>query len=253
MLEYLVLFFISLLANTLSSLAGGGAGLLQLPVLIFLGLPFGVALVTHKIASVALGIGASLKHLKHGGFQWQLVTIMIAAALPGVVIGANVILNIPESIAMLSLGCLTIALGVYSFFKPNLGMHDSIKNLTLKGYLIGAFGLFLLGMLNGSLTSGTGLFVTMWLIHWFGMNYARAVSYTLVMVGILWNGAGAVTLALLETVQWSWLPALILGSLIGGYFGAHLAIEKGNTLVKRTFEFMTVLTGLALLIKAVNV
>ncbi|TRX56681.1 sulfite exporter TauE/SafE family protein [Thalassomonas sp. M1454] len=250
MLEHIFLFIISLIANTLSSLAGGGAGLLQLPALIFLGLPFGVALVTHKIAAVALGVGASIKHLKNGSFKWQLVTIMTAGALPGVVLGANIILTLPENIAMLCLGVLTIGLGVYSILKPNLGMTDGLKNLNLKGYIIGGLGLFLLGILNGSLTSGTGLFVTIWLIHWFGMNYARAVSYTLVMVGILWNGSGAIALALQESIKWDWLPALILGALIGGYIGAHLAIAKGNILVKRTFEIMTILTGIALLYKA---
>ncbi len=39
MIEHSILFVISLLANTLSSLAGGGAGLLQLPTLLFLGFP----------------------------------------------------------------------------------------------------------------------------------------------------------------------------------------------------------------------
>ena len=250
MLDHLLLLIVSLVANTLSSLAGGGAGLLQLPALIFLGLPFGTALVTHKIAAVALGVGASIKHLRNASYRWQLVTIMIAGALPGVVLGANVILTIPANVAMLALGVLTISLGCYSILKPSLGIHDSLKNLSVRGYLIGALGLFLIGILNGSLTSGTGLFVTMWLIHWFGMSYARAVSYTLVMVGILWNGAGAITLALIEPVQWSWLPVLLIGSFVGGYLGAHLAVAKGNVLVKRTFESMTIITGIALLIKA---
>ncbi len=90
----------------------------------------------------------------------------------------------------------------------------------------------------------------MWLIYWFGMSYTRAVSYTLVMVGILWNGTGALTLSLLSEVKWQWLPALILGSLLGGYLGAHLALAKGNILVKRSFELMTISVGIALLIKA---
>ena len=58
----LILFIISLIANLLSALAGGGAGLLQLPALLMLGLPFPTALATHKIASVALGAGASIRH-----------------------------------------------------------------------------------------------------------------------------------------------------------------------------------------------
>ncbi|MDA3807929.1 MAG: sulfite exporter TauE/SafE family protein, partial [Thiomicrorhabdus sp.] len=58
------LFAISLIANLFSALAGGGAGLLQLPALLFLGLPFGTALATHKVASVFLGLGATARHLK---------------------------------------------------------------------------------------------------------------------------------------------------------------------------------------------
>jgi len=58
--EQLLLFIVSLVANLFSAFAGGGAGLLQFPALIFLGLPFGVALATHKVASVALGVGVTL-------------------------------------------------------------------------------------------------------------------------------------------------------------------------------------------------
>ncbi len=250
MFEQVLLFVISLIANTLSSLAGGGAGLLQLPAIIFMGLPFGVALATHKIASVALGLGASVKHLKHGTYQWQLVCTMLIGALPGVILGASLILSIPPKVSLTCLGVLTLSLGFYSILKPNLGLIETLKNNHLKGYVIGGFGLFIIGILNGSLTSGTGLFVTMWLIYWFGMSYTRAVSYTLVMVGILWNGTGALTLSLLSEVKWQWLPALILGSLLGGYLGAHLALAKGNILVKRSFELMTISVGIALLIKA---
>ena len=53
LLEQFILFLVSLVANTFSAFSGGGAGLLQFPVLIFLGLSFGVALATHKVASVA--------------------------------------------------------------------------------------------------------------------------------------------------------------------------------------------------------
>lgn len=252
MLDQMLLFVVSLLANTLSSLAGGGAGLLQLPALIFLGLPFPVALATHKVASVALGLGASVKHLKHAKFEPILIVLLLVAALPGVILGATTILQIPANIALLSLGCLTFSLALYSIFKPQLGLTESPKNRHLRGYCIGAIGIFILAVLNGSLTSGTGLFVTIWLIQWFGMAYSRAVSYTLVMVGIIWNGSGAITLGMLAEVQWDWLPALLLGSFIGGYLGAWMVIAKGNLVVKRSFEIVTLFAGLSLIFKAFN-
>jgi len=103
-------------------------------------------------------------------------------------------------------------------------------------------------VLNGSLTSGTGLFVTMLLVRWFGLDYRQAVTYTLILVGLFWNASGALTLGWLHAIQWSWLPALILGSLLGGYTGAHLAIVKGNRLVKRSYEVITLAVGASLLL-----
>ena len=46
--EQILLFLIAVVANWFSALAGGGAGLIQLPILIFMGLPFPLALATHK-------------------------------------------------------------------------------------------------------------------------------------------------------------------------------------------------------------
>lgn len=242
-----LLFLLSLIANTLSSLAGGGAGLLQLPVLIFLGLAFPVALATHKIASVALGVGATLRHLRAEPIQWRFAVFILAAGLPGVWLGTQLILLVPDAWARLALGVLTLSLGAYSWRRPQLGRERHIQHTDRLGLLIGGAVLFGIGVLNGSLTSGTGLFVTIWLVRWFGLDYTRAVSYTLVLVGLFWNGLGALMLSLQAPVRWDWLPALLAGSLLGGYLGAHWALLKGNLLVKRAFEVLTVVAGSKLL------
>ena len=61
--------------------------------------------------------------------------------------------------------------------------------------------------------------------------------------------AGALALALQTEVKWSWLPALLLGSLLGGYAGAYLAIKYSNPLIKRVFEVVTVAAGVALIVQ----
>lgn len=248
MLDHLLIFTISVIANAFSALSGGGAGLIQLPVLIFLGLPFGIALATHKVATVALGIGATVRHLRESHLERQFAVFMVLTGLPGVILGASFILQVPDRSAQIALGILTMGLGIYSIFSPQLGQRYAPQNRNRQGYIIGGLVMFLIGALNGSLTSGTGLFVTLWLIRWFGMDYKHAVAYTLVLVGLFWNGAGAVTLGLLGEIYWLWLPALLLGSIIGGYVGAHLAIVKGNKLIKRAFEVVTLLIGLKLIV-----
>lgn len=246
--EHLILFIVSLAANLLSAFSGGGAGLLQLPVLLFLGLPFAVALATHKVASVALGIGATLRHLKEEPLDRGFVLLILAAGLPGVLVGANVILQVPDRAARIALGVLTLGLGLYSWLNPGLGLAAERRHRDRAGRYIGAAVLFAIGVLNGSLTSGTGLFVTLWLVRWFGLDYRRAVAYTLVLVGMFWNGTGALMLGMLSEIRWDFLPALLAGSLAGGYLGAHLAIVKGNKLIKRGFEILTLVVGAKLIL-----
>lgn len=247
-LEQFALFLISFVANLFSAFSGGGAGLIQLPALIFLGLPFAIALATHKVASVALGIGATIRHLREEKLERSLAMYILVFGLPGVIFGASVILTIPERSAEIALGFLTAGLGIYSWLNPDLGQGVRVINRDRRGQLIGGLVLFGIGALNGSLTSGTGLFVTLWLVRWFGLDYRRAIAYTLILVGVFWNGTGALTLGILGEIRWSWLPALLLGSLLGGYLGAHLAIKSGNRWIKRAFEIVTLLLGAKLII-----
>ena len=60
-----LIFLISFISNTFSAISGGGAGLIQLPALILFGLPYYQALATHKVATVALGLGGSIRNFKY--------------------------------------------------------------------------------------------------------------------------------------------------------------------------------------------
>ena len=241
------LLLISLAANVFSAFSGGGAGLIQLPALLFLGLPFGTALATHKAASVALGMGATLRHAKERQLFLRYSVLMLGSGLPGVMLGTRIILSVPERAAEFALGVLTAGLGVYSILRPALGQTQVLRNEHAYGYAIGSLGLFLIGVLNGSLTSGTGLFATLWLIRWFGMDYRRATAHRLVLVGLFWNGLGAAALGVAASIEWSWLPALLIGSLVGGYLGAHFSISKGNRWIKRGYEITTLAVGAKLM------
>ncbi len=216
--------------------------------LIFLGLPFAIALATHKVASVALGIGATVRHLREDPLERPLALTLLLFGLPGVVLGAGTILNVPERLAEVALGVLTTGLGIYSLLNPRLGQQVTKVHRDHHGKLVGGTVLFFIGFLNGSLTSGTGLFVTLWLVRWFGLDYRRAVAYTLILVGVFWNGSGALTLGILGEIRWSWLPALLAGSLLGGYIGAHMAITAGNRWIKRGFEIVTLMVGVKLIV-----
>ena len=64
LLKSIYIFLISFFSNTFSAISGGGAGLIQLPALILSGVPYYQALSSHKLATVALGIGGFIKKLQ---------------------------------------------------------------------------------------------------------------------------------------------------------------------------------------------
>ncbi|MGF1908014.1 sulfite exporter TauE/SafE family protein [Vibrio kasasachensis] len=243
------LFIGSLIANTLASLSGGGAGLLQFPLLLFFGLPFSIALATHKVASVALGLGAAATHLKQKSFTIQEAIYITSVGCIGVVIGANLILKIPADFAERLLGAMILALGIYSHFKKQLGQNAHPINRNWQGWLIGSLGLLCIGVINGSLTAGSGLLVTLFLVRWFGYSYKQAVALTMICVGLFWNGIGGIAVVQAgASIYWSWLPILLLASFAGGAIGAYLSTRFTNQVIKRCFELLTLLVGLTLLI-----
>ena len=124
------LFLISFFSNTFSAISGGGAGLLQLPALILSGVPYYQALASHKLATVALGIGGSLRNYKSLGNDMNIAWQILTFGLPGVIFGASTVKFISEQYLYFFLGIISILLAIYSLFKADLGLssRDSKPN-----------------------------------------------------------------------------------------------------------------------------
>ncbi len=245
------IFLISLFSNTFSAISGGGAGLLQLPALILSGVPYYQALACHKFATVALGIGGSLrnyKSLKNDIFvAWQILIF----GLPGVFFGASIVEFISEKYLYFFLGIFSILLAFYSLIKPDLGLSSKNNKLNYINKFKFVIIIFLIGILNGSISSGTGLLVTILLIKLYGMDFLRAISLTFFTVGIFWNFSGAIFLSSIGSLPSNLLILLIIGSFTGGYLGAHLSKLKGNKLIKKTFTTVSFSVGISLFVKSI--
>ncbi len=67
---------------------------------------------------------------------------ILVTGVPGVIIGASLILRIEDRVAEVALGLLTLGLGVYSVLKKSLGQFSDLKNRHLQGYLVVAVSCF---------------------------------------------------------------------------------------------------------------
>ena len=241
-MDYIYLLIVSFFSNLFSAFSGGGAGIVQLPaILLLFEITFPVALATHKISTVLLGVGASLKFFERTSPEKKFIKDGIFIGLPAVVFGAYSISYIDEVIARKLLGTLIFIVFVLSFTKSTKKVKN-VSNTHIE-YIV----LFIIGFLNGSLSAGTGLLYTLMLTKIYGMTFKEAVGYTLLVVGLLFNLVGAITLYLISNIDISILPILLIGSFIGGYVGAMLAIKKSNKIIKIAYQFVTLVVAYKLL------
>ena len=247
MFEYLYLFFISLISNIFSAFSGGGAGVIQLPaILLLFDIAFINALAVHKVATVALGVGATSKFITKIKFDSILILRLLLAGIPGVILGASLISLVDESFARVLLGIFISSIGIYTIYKKDYGEHSVSKKNSSKS-ILGLIIVFLIGFLNGSLSAGTGLIFTVIMISIYGMDYKKAIAYTLIVVGFFYTAIGALTLGMLTYINWEILPVLLLGSLMGGYFGAKISLSKSNRTIKVVYQFVTISVGISLI------
>ena len=249
MIDHFLLFIVSLISNIFSAFSGGGAGVIQLPAILLLyEMSFITALASHKVATVALGVGATLKYFREIQFDSKFIVVCLILGLPGVVAGASIISMIDDSIARIMLGTLIIIIALYSFSTKNFGEKTTQVKRSFAREITTIMLITLIAMLNGSLSAGTGLIFTVFLIIFYGMDYKTAIAYTLIIVGFFYNLVGAIALGLFTQIKTSIVLPLILGSLFGGYLGAKLSLSKDNKTIKTIYQLVTITVGVSLIL-----
>lgn len=247
-----ILFVVSFGANLLASVSGGGAGFVQFPLLIIMGLPFAAALGTHKVAVVFLGLGVLTKKLgTHSTFNFdkQVALIMLIAGCPAVALGSFIIVHMPPRPAEIALGLITIASGIYSLTRKQFG-SEPLAQRSLGRNIAGTAAIAAVGLFSGSLSSGAGLFATLALVMIFRLELKRAILHTMVFVGTIWNLVGAVTIGAVTAIYWPWVPILIIATFTGSFLGTTLLIRLPVKVVRVIFSMVSIGSGLALLAAA---
>lgn len=240
-------FIASFAACFFSSLSGGGAGLILLPILLFMGLPFINALASHKFAVGFIGIGSTIKYIQKKLINWCVFWWTALAGLPFVIFGTYFAASIPGEIMKPLVGGMILAMVLLSFLKKKAPTVFDPKALTFRLALVGTVFLAPMAFYSGWISAGAGVFTTflyLWLLRY---DQLHATAMTLSANGIFWNGAGAIAHIYLGHVIWGIAPGLVVGAILGSYAGASLGIKKGNRFLRLMFLGTASVTGFLLL------
>lgn len=223
---------VALVAGAVDAVAGGG-GLLTLPALLWAGLPPHLALGTNKGQSV-FGSGTALLRYRRAGLvdlaqaRWT-----FPLALAGSAAGAALVLRVsPERLRPLVLALLAAAAVFVALRRP--GSPASAPRAPRAGrarHLLAGGLALLIGAYDGFFGPGTGTFLIVAFVALLGDRLARASAEAKV-VNFASNLAALALFAWRGTVVWHLALPMAAGQLAGGWLGAHLAVRRGDALVR---------------------
>jgi len=228
-----VLFVAGTIAGTLNVIAGGGS-LLTLPLLIFLGLPAGVANGTNRVAILVQNIGAVWSFNRHRVLDWGWVPIAALPALVGGIVGAWLAIQVDDLAFQRILAVLMVLIALWTVWNP-LGGRSVGETLSAaetprgRALLMAVFAL--IGVYGGFVQAGVG-FLILAVITLGGLDLVRGNALKVLLV-LAYTPLSLALFALDGKVDWAYGAALAAGNLLGAFIGVRLAVLKGHTWIKR--------------------
>ncbi|MBX2866208.1 MAG: sulfite exporter TauE/SafE family protein [Leptolyngbyaceae cyanobacterium MAG.088] len=240
-------FLASFIACFFSSLAGGGAGLILLPILLLLGLPFVNALACHKLAVGFIGLGSGYRYTKAGLIDWQIFWWTGLTGVPFVILGTRFAGHLSGETMRPILGIMILVMVTVALLRKSHHLKHQPRSMSRKLWLLASLMLAPMAFYSGWVSAGAGIFTTYLYLQFFKYDQLHSTAMTLSANGIFWNMIGAGSHVFLGHTVWGLAPGLVGGALLGSYCGASLGIQKGNKFLRIIFLSSAFVTGVLLL------
>lgn len=231
-LPWLSLFFASVVAGALNSVAGGGS-FITFPALMFVGIPAVNANATNNTGTW-VGYLASFYAYRHDcGVRAQEFWRLIWISLMGGAIGSVLLLKTPESVFdklvpyLLLLATLLFALNPWlKRFQNQHGNLSSRKMLLFLRFLQLAISIY-----GGYFGGGVGILLLA-LFGLMGIEDIHAMNALKSMLNTCINGIAMVTFILSGAVLWPYAILMSVGTILGGYWGVYYVRKVDPKLVR---------------------
>jgi uncharacterized membrane protein YfcA len=228
--QYAVIVASGLAAGFINVLAGNGS-LITLPVLIFAGLPPGVANGTNRVSIVFQNVVGGTGFYRQGKLDVRGALALSVPVMLGSVLGARIAVNVNDQLFRRVLAFAMIAMLVLMLIKPEKwiagkpGTTDG--RLTIPRFIL----FFAIGVYGGFLQAGVGIFLLVGLVLEVGYDVVRANAVKVVVT----LASALVSLAIFSAnlkVNWTAGFVLAIGSMLGAWLATRFAADRGTAWVR---------------------
>jgi len=233
MVGYPLLFAAGLVAGVLNVIAGGGS-FLTLPILMFLGLPAGVANGTNRVGILLQNVGAVWSFQRDGVLDLRSLLWAALPSIPGAVVGVWLALIVSDQAFQRILALLMVTLSLWTLWSKR---RTDLANATAAGTALSsarlasvALAFFFIGVYGGFVQAGVGFLILaattalgLDLVRGNAVKVLTVLCFTALSLALFaWNG------------RVDWLMGLVLaaGTTTGGIIGARLTVLKGHRWVR---------------------
>jgi uncharacterized protein len=227
----LLLVLAAFFAGAVDAIAGGG-GLIMVPALLAAGLPPHLALGTNKGQSLFGSFAAAIRYGRAGLVDWGLARATFPTAFLGSLAGAALVLVIKPSVLRPVVLILLVAAAILvTVVRPRgEGVRPSRSRAWIRAGLIA----LAVGAYDGFFGPGAGTFFIAGFVALLGLSMARA-SADAKVANFASNIAAAAIFAQRGVVIWAIALPMAAGQLLGGFLGAHVAVRRGDRLIRAVF------------------
>jgi len=239
-MEAIIIFFTTFISTVLSTMSGGGASIINLPI-------FPVANSIQKISATFWVVPAAKNYLEGRKIDWVFLIIFSVIGLIGVYFGVLVTINVNQRYLEVGIGIIIIFLVCYTYFHNRLGLKEEEKKYgVIRKNIAYPFAL-ILGFYESIFGAGNAIFLASITFLTHGFDFIDALGYYFAII-FLW-----LVFASLLFIQKGYfnlyltIPAII-GSTAGGYIGSKYARYKGNKFIRLMFIIIGGILGIKLIL-----
>jgi len=243
---WIVAFVITgLVAGYIDSIAGGG-GMIQVPVLLFVGIPPIFVLAANKMASLFGTLMASIRYAASKKISWKIVSIAIIPCLVASYVGSSLVMFISDSIIQWAI-LLAIPIALVFLLKKSKEIKEKDTKLTKTNVILATAPI---GFYDGLLGPGTGTYMTISMKKYLHLDYIISTASTKPL-NLATNLGSAIAFIAAGKVIWMVALPMALGNIVGSYIGSHFAIKGGEEFIKKVLIYVLVFMLAANILKLI--
>ncbi|QKE28079.1 sulfite exporter TauE/SafE family protein [Arcobacter acticola] len=243
---WIIIFIITgFIAGYVDSIAGGG-GMIQVPVLLYSGIPPVFVLATNKMASLFGTLMATIKYFLSKKISIRVVSIAIIPCLLASYLGSSLVMYIPNYIIQWAI-LIAIPIALVFLLKKSSKIKEENTKLTNKNIILATAPI---GFYDGILGPGTGTYMTISMKKFLHLDYIISTASTKPL-NLATNLGSAIAFVYAGKVLWMIAIPMAIANMAGSYVGTHFAIKGGESFIKKVLIFVLVFMLLANIIKII--